>query len=57
VNIGFRVQRAGFEKTDGESAIVEGEIRRMRLKLTGLFIIKIWNQGGARFSSKKILEL
>jgi phosphate-selective porin OprO/OprP len=36
VNIGFRVQsRAGFEKTDGESAIVEGEIRRMRLKLDG----------------------
>jgi hypothetical protein len=41
VNIGFRVQsRAGFEKTDGESAIVEGEIRRMRLKLDGLFIIQ-----------------
>jgi hypothetical protein len=35
VNIGFRVQsRAGFEKQMG-SAIVEGEIRRMRLKLDG----------------------
>jgi hypothetical protein len=34
VNIGFRVQ-SRFRKTDGESAIVEGEIRRMRLKLDG----------------------
>lgn len=36
VNIGFRVQsRAGFQKTEGESGVVEGEIRRMRLKLDG----------------------
>lgn len=36
VNIGFRVQsRIGYGKEDGESAIVEGEIRRMRLKLDG----------------------
>ncbi|MGO4820303.1 MULTISPECIES: porin [unclassified Flavobacterium] len=36
VNIGFRVQsRAGFQKTDGETGVVEGEIRRMRLKLDG----------------------
>ncbi|MEZ7499064.1 porin [Flavobacterium sp. Arc3] len=36
VNIGFRVQsRAGFQKTEGETGVVEGEIRRMRLKLDG----------------------
>lgn len=36
VNIGFRIQsRAGFEKTDGETGIFEGEVRRMRLKLDG----------------------
>ncbi|MFQ3173109.1 MAG: phosphate-selective porin OprO/OprP [Flavobacterium sp.] len=36
VNIGFRVQsRAGYGKTEGESGVVEGEIRRMRLKLDG----------------------
>ena len=36
VNIGFRVQsRAGFQKTDGETGVIEGEIRRMRLKLDG----------------------
>ena len=36
VNIGFRIQsRAGFQKTEGESGVVEGEIRRMRLKLDG----------------------
>jgi len=36
VNIGFRVQsRAGYEKSEGESGVVEGEIRRMRLKLDG----------------------
>ena len=36
VNIGFRVQsRAGFGKEEGESGVVEGEIRRMRLKLDG----------------------
>ena len=36
VNIGFRIQsRVGFQKTEGESGVVEGEIRRMRLKLDG----------------------
>ncbi|OCB77395.1 porin [Flavobacterium crassostreae] len=36
VNIGFRVQsRLGFGKEDGKSGVVEGEIRRMRLKLDG----------------------
>ncbi|SEA80215.1 Phosphate-selective porin O and P [Flavobacterium gillisiae] len=36
VNIGFRVQsRIGYGKEDGESGVVEGEIRRMRLKLDG----------------------
>lgn len=36
VNIGFRIQsRTGFEKTEGETGIVEGEVRRMRLKLDG----------------------
>jgi phosphate-selective porin OprO/OprP len=36
MNIGFRVQsRAGFGKEEGESGVVEGEIRRMRLKLAG----------------------
>jgi phosphate-selective porin OprO/OprP len=36
VNIGFRVQsRAGYGKTEAESGVVEGEIRRMRLKLDG----------------------
>jgi phosphate-selective porin OprO/OprP len=36
VNIGFRIQsRAGYGKTEGESGVVEGEIRRMRLKLDG----------------------
>jgi hypothetical protein len=38
---------AGFEKTDGESAIVEGEIRRMRLKLDRF----VYNQNlGTRWS-------
>ncbi|NRT14121.1 hypothetical protein HNP99_000446 [Flavobacterium sp. 28A] len=36
VNIGFRVQsRIGYGKEEGNSGIVEGEIRRMRLKLDG----------------------
>ncbi len=36
MNIGFRVQsRIGYGKEDGESGVVEGEIRRMRLKLDG----------------------
>ncbi|WP_243699186.1 OprO/OprP family phosphate-selective porin [Flavobacterium hiemivividum] len=36
VIIGFRVQsRIGFGKEEGESGVVEGEIRRMRLKLDG----------------------
>ncbi|WP_040473723.1 porin [Flavobacterium frigoris] len=36
VNIGFRIQsRAGYIKTEGESGVIEGEIRRMRLKLDG----------------------
>lgn len=36
VNIGFRVQsRAGYQKADGQAGSVEGEIRRMRLKLDG----------------------
>lgn len=36
VNIGFRIQsRAGYQKTEGKSGVVEGEIRRMRLKLDG----------------------
>ncbi|WP_369766070.1 porin [Flavobacterium sp. WC2429] len=36
VNIGFRIQsRAGFHKSEGETGVVEGEIRRMRLKLDG----------------------
>lgn len=36
VNIGFRIQsRAGFQKSEGEAGVVEGEIRRMRLKLDG----------------------
>jgi phosphate-selective porin OprO/OprP len=36
LKLGFRVQsRAGFQKADGEAGIVEGEIRRMRLKLDG----------------------
>jgi phosphate-selective porin OprO/OprP len=36
VNIGFRVQsRAGFQKDENKSGVVEGEIRRMRLKLDG----------------------
>ena len=36
VNIGFRIQsRAGFQKTEGVAGGVEGEIRRMRLKLDG----------------------
>jgi phosphate-selective porin OprO/OprP len=40
VNIGFRVQsRAGFVKEEGKKGTVEGEIRRLRLKLDG-FIYK-----------------
>ncbi|UQD55315.1 OprO/OprP family phosphate-selective porin [Flavobacterium sp. K5-23] len=36
MNIGFRVQsRVGYGKEEGESGVVEGEIRRMRLKLDG----------------------
>jgi phosphate-selective porin OprO/OprP len=36
MNIGFRVQsRAGFQKDENKSGVVEGEIRRMRLKLDG----------------------
>lgn len=36
VNIGFRIQsRAGYQKAEGETGVVEGEIRRMRLKLDG----------------------
>jgi hypothetical protein len=36
MNIGFRVQsRIGYGKEDSESGVVEGEIRRMRLKLDG----------------------
>jgi hypothetical protein len=36
LNLGFRVQsRVGYGKTEGESGVVEGEIRRMRLKLDG----------------------
>lgn len=36
MNIGFRVQsRVGYGQEDGQSGIVEGEIRRMRLKLDG----------------------
>lgn len=36
LNLGFRVQsRAGFHKDEGEAGVIEGEIRRMRLKLDG----------------------
>lgn len=36
VNIGFRIQsRGGFQKAEGEKGVIEGEIRRMRLKLDG----------------------
>jgi phosphate-selective porin OprO/OprP len=36
MNIGFRIQsRAGYQKDENKSGVVEGEIRRMRLKLDG----------------------
>jgi hypothetical protein len=39
MNIGFRVQsRIGYGKEEGKSGVVEGEIRRMRLKLDGFVV-------------------
>jgi phosphate-selective porin OprO and OprP len=39
MNIGFRVQsRIGYGKEEGESEVVEGEIRRMRLKMDGFVV-------------------
>jgi hypothetical protein len=35
MNIGFLQSRVGYGKEEGESGVVEGEIRRMRLKLDG----------------------
>jgi len=36
VNIGYRIQsRAEFEKAEGESGVIDGQVRRMRLKLDG----------------------
>jgi hypothetical protein len=36
LNLGFRIQsRVGFEKTEGESAVIDGQVRRMRLKADG----------------------
>jgi hypothetical protein len=40
VNIGSEFKAEWVSKRRGESAVVEGEIRRMRLKLDGLFIIQ-----------------
>jgi hypothetical protein len=36
VNIVLEFKVEGFGKEEGESAVVEGEIRRMRLKLDGV---------------------
>ena len=39
MNIGFRVQsRIGYGQAEGKSGVVEGEIRRMRLKLDGFVV-------------------
>jgi hypothetical protein len=41
MNIGFRVQsRVGYGKEEGESGVVEGEIRRMRLLVLCLLTIQ-----------------